>query len=112
MSSVVRFDLEEKQLEFGHAKSAATKLLEPHTMSTISAIISIKDKDKTRAIFDSLNADNQFYPENPTKTKISFAKNTITIEIKTDEIAHLRANLNSALRLVQASSDSLESLRL
>ncbi|MFM8658615.1 MAG: KEOPS complex subunit Pcc1 [Candidatus Nitrosotenuis sp.] len=81
-------------------------------MSKISAIITIKDKDKTRAIFDSLNADNRFYPENPTKTKLSISQNTIKIEIKADEIAHLRANLNSTLRLVQASSDSLESLRL
>jgi KEOPS complex subunit Pcc1 len=81
-------------------------------MSTINAVISIKDKDKTRAIFDSLSADNRFYPENPTKTKISISKNMIKIEIQADEIAHLRANLNSTLRLVQASSDSLESLGL
>ena len=81
-------------------------------MSTINAVISIKDKDKTRAIFDSISADNRFYPENPTKTKISISKNMIKIEIQADEIAHLRANLNSTLRLVQASSDSLESLGL
>lgn len=99
-------------MESGHAKNAATKLLEPHTMSTINTVISIKDKDKTRAIFDSLSADNRFYPENPTKTKISISKNMIKIEIQADEIAHLRANLNSTLRLVQASSDSLESLGL
>jgi KEOPS complex subunit Pcc1 len=81
-------------------------------MSAFSAIISIKDKNKTRAIFDSLSADNRFYPENPTKTKISAAKNTIRIEIAADELAHLRANLNSTLRLVQASADSLQSLGL
>lgn len=81
-------------------------------MSAFSSIISIKDKDKTRAIFDSLSADNRFYPENPTKTKISIAKNAIKIEIAADELAHLRANLNSTLRLVQASSDSLQSLKI
>jgi KEOPS complex subunit Pcc1 len=81
-------------------------------MSAFSTVISIKDKDKTRAIFDSLSADNRFYPENPTKTKISIAKNTIHIEITADELAHLRANLNSTLRLVQASADSLQSLGL
>ncbi len=79
---------------------------------TISAVLSIKTKDKTKAIFDSLSVDNRFYPENPTKTKISMKKNTIHIEIDADELAHLRANLNSTLRLIQASSDSLESLRL
>ena len=81
-------------------------------MSAINAVISIKAKDKAQAIFDSLSTDNRFYPENPTKTKISIAKNTIHIEITSDELAHLRANLNSTLRLVQASSDSLESLGL
>ena len=81
-------------------------------MSAFSTVISIKDKDKTRAIFDSLSADNRFYPENPTKTKISIVKNTILIEITADELAHLRANLNSTLRLVQASADSLQSLGL
>ncbi|AJZ75648.1 KEOPS complex subunit Pcc1 [Candidatus Nitrosotenuis cloacae] len=78
----------------------------------LSAILSIKTKEKTKAIFDSLSADNRFYPENPTKTKISMKKNQIHIQINADELAHLRANLNSTLRLIQASSDSLESLRL
>lgn len=78
----------------------------------LSAVLSIKTKEKTKAIFDSLSADNQFYPENPTKTKISMKKNYLHIQIDADELAHLRANLNSTLRLVQASSDSLESLRL
>lgn len=79
---------------------------------TLSTVLSIKTKEKTKAIFDSLSADNRFYPENPTKTKISMKKNHIHIQIDADELAHLRANLNSTLRLVQASSDSLESLRL
>jgi KEOPS complex subunit Pcc1 len=109
---VVRSNSGEKQSAFGHVKNVATKLLEPHMMSPLSAIISIKTKDKTKAIFDSISTDNRFYPENPTKTKISMKKNTIQIEIQADEIAHLRANLNSTLRLVQASSDSIESLRL
>ncbi|MGQ0605730.1 MAG: KEOPS complex subunit Pcc1 [Candidatus Nitrosotenuis sp.] len=81
-------------------------------ISTINAVISIKTKEKTKAIFDSITADNRYYPENPTKTKISMKKNIMYIEINSDELAHLRANLNSTLRLVQASSDSLESLRL
>jgi KEOPS complex subunit Pcc1 len=79
---------------------------------TLSAILYIKTKEKTKAIFDSLSADNRFYPENPTKTRIGMKKNYIHIQIDADELAHLRANLNSTLRLVQASSDSLESLRL
>lgn len=79
---------------------------------TLNAILSIKTKEKTKAIFDSLSADNRFYPENPTKTSMDMKKNYIHIQIDADELAHLRANLNSTLRLIQASSDSLESLRL
>jgi|GEM_PF-129699 len=81
-------------------------------MSAFSAVISLNTKDKTKAIFDSLHTDNRFYPENPTKTKITQKKNQIRIEIQSDELSHLRANLNSILRLIQASSDSIESVKI
>ncbi|MBM2851934.1 MAG: hypothetical protein HW420_481 [Candidatus Nitrosotenuis sp.] len=81
-------------------------------MSTFSAVIEISAKDKTKAIFDSISIDNKFYPENPTKTTVSLKKNTINISINTDELPHLRANLNSTLRLIQASYDSVESVKL
>ena len=35
-----------------------------------SAKITVDAKDKNNAIFDSVNTDNEFYPENPVKTKI------------------------------------------
>ena len=81
-------------------------------MSQFNAIVSIQDKGKVHAVFDSISADNMFYPENPTKTKISLKKDTLQIEISSNEIAHLRANINSTLRLVQASSDSIETLKI
>ena len=65
----------------------------------------------TKAIFDSVSTDNKFYPENPTKTKITFDKK-IKIEIQSDQIPHLRANLNSTLRLIQASYDSIDSVKI
>ena len=65
----------------------------------------------TKAIFDSVSTDNKFYPENPTKTKISYDKK-IFVEIKSEQISHLRANLNSTLRLLQASSDSINSVKI
>jgi len=37
-----------------------------------SAKIKVDAKEKTKAIFDSLSIDNKFYPENPTKTQISY----------------------------------------
>jgi KEOPS complex subunit Pcc1 len=73
-----------------------------------SANIELTAEEKTRAIFDSITIDNKFYPENPTKTKISFNKK-ILIEIEAKQIPQLRANLNSTLRLMQASSDSINS---
>ena len=42
--------------------------------SNFNAKILVDAKDKSEAIFDSINTDNKFYPENPTKTKMSFDK--------------------------------------
>ena len=76
-----------------------------------SAKVTVDAKDKTTAIYDSVNTDNEFYPENPVKTKIKLEKKLV-IYVETDQIAHLRANLNSTLRLVQASYDSIESVKI
>jgi len=75
-----------------------------------NAEIIVNAKDKTKAIFDSINTDNKFYPENPTKTNMKFT-DKIMISIESDHIPHLRANLNSSLRLVQASYDAIESVK-
>ena len=66
---------------------------------------------ETRAIFDSVSIDNKFYPENPTKTKISYNKKII-LEIDADQIPQLRANLNSTLRLIQAAYESINSVKI
>ena len=76
-----------------------------------SAKITVDAKDKTTAIYDSVNIDNEFYPENPVKTQITFDKK-ITIAVETDQLTHLRANLNSTLRLIQVSYDSIESVKI
>ena len=76
-----------------------------------SAKITVDAKDKTTAIYDSVNTDNEFYPENPVKTKIKLDKKLV-IFAETDQITHLRANLNSTLRLIQASYDSIESVKI
>lgn len=76
-----------------------------------SAKITVDAKDKTKAIFESVNTDNAFYPENPVKTKMTFDKK-ITIAVETNQLPHLRANLNSTLRLIQASYDSIESVKI
>jgi len=76
-----------------------------------SVKITIDAKDKTNAIYDSVNADNEFYPENPVKTQIKFNQK-ITISVESEHLPHLRANLNSTLRLIQASYDSIESVKI
>ena len=77
--------------------------------SNFSAKIIVDAKEKTKAIFDSINTDNKFYPENPTNTKMKL-KDKIVISIESDHIPHLRANLNSSLRLIQAGYDTIESV--
>ena len=79
--------------------------------SKYSAKIEISADKKTKSIFDSLQTDKKFYSENPTKTKMLLDKK-ITILIDAQELSHLRANLNSTLRLVQASNDSIESVKI
>ena len=80
-------------------------------MSNFSAKIELSAGNKTRSIFQSIETDNKFYHENPGKSKFSFNEK-IEILIEADEISHLRANLNSTLRLVQTSNDSLESVKI
>ena len=49
------------------------------------------------------------YPENPTKTEM-FCNDKITILIESNQLAQLRANLNSCIRLIQTSYDSIKSV--
>ena len=63
------------------------------------------------SIYQSINTDNEFYPENPTKTKI-FLDKDIIIELESSHLPHLRANLNSTLRLLQASYDVIKSVKV
>lgn len=79
--------------------------------SNFSAKIIVDANENTKAIFDSINTDNDFYPDNPTKTTMALDKK-ITITIESDHLPHLRANLNSTLRLIQAGYDTIESVKL
>ena len=76
-----------------------------------STKINFSAGQSTKAIYDSVSIDNKFYPENPTETKISYKKK-ILIQIDSKHIPQLRANLNSTLRLIQASYDSINSVKI
>ncbi|MFQ5440664.1 MAG: KEOPS complex subunit Pcc1 [Nitrosopumilaceae archaeon] len=78
--------------------------------SNFNAKIIVDAKEKTKAIFDSINTDNKFYPENPTNTNMKLT-DKIEILIESDHMPHIRANLNSSLRLIQASYDAIESVK-
>ena len=77
--------------------------------SKFNAKIEVDAEDKTNAVFDSINVDNKFYPENPTKTEM-FCDDKITILIEANQLAQMRANLNSCIRLIQTSYDSIKSV--
>ena len=104
-------DLAERQLEYGLVRNVVTRWQAWPMTSNYSAKIQISAGKKTSAIFKSIEIDNKFYDENPTKTEMSCDKDII-IQIYAQEISHLRANVNSTLRLVQASNDSLESVKI
>lgn len=72
-----------------------------------NAQIIIDAKEKSKSIFQAINTDNMCYPDNPTNTKISF-NDVISICIEAKQLSHLRANLNSTLRLIQASFNSIQ----
>ena len=74
-----------------------------------NAKIEVDAEEKTNAVFDSVNIDNKFYPENPTKTEM-FCSDKITILIESGQLAQMRANLNSCVRLIQTSYDSIKSV--
>ena len=77
--------------------------------SSFNAKIEIDAEEKTSAVFDSVNIDNKFYPENPTKIEM-FCNDKITILVESNNLAHMRANLNSCIRLVQTGYDSIKSV--
>jgi len=80
-------------------------------MLKFKAKITVDAKEKTKSIFESINTDNKFYPENPTTTNISL-RDGILISIESTQLSQLRANLNSTLRLIQTSHDSIESVKI
>jgi len=74
-----------------------------------NAKIEVDAEEKTNAVFDSVNIDNKFYPENPTKTEM-YCDDKITILNESNQLAQMRANLNSSIRLILTSYDSFESV--
>ena len=79
-------------------------------MARFSAKITINAGHYTKSVYDAVSADNLFYPENPVDTRVAFDDNVVVISVFSDHLPHMRANLNSVLRLVMASHDSISSV--
>ena len=75
--------------------------------SRFSARISVDAGDRNAAIFDSVEADGRFQPGNQAETEMRLA-DSVEIEVRSDRLPHLRAGLNSTLRLIQACDDALD----
>lgn len=80
-------------------------------MSEFRATIIIDAGDSTRSIFESVEADSRFQPEVETKTVMNY-DGQIRATVTSGQVQHLRAGLNSLLRMVQASHDTIESLKI
>ena len=78
-------------------------------ISSFNTKIEIDAEEKTDAVFNSVNIDNKFNPENPTKTEM-YCGDKITILIESNQLAQMRANINSCIRLIQTSYDSIKSV--
>ena len=79
-------------------------------MSRYSAtiVVDASDPDEAAAIYESIRADESFYPENPVETSVVMEEvGRLVVTSKSGNLAHLRANLNSTLRLIQACHTSI-----
>ena len=103
----------ESHQAYGIAQNANTKLLLGHTMSTsknYKARIQIsfeapahKSTLIAKSIYSALNPDTKVSSDSEAITRISVHVNNLFIEIEADNIASLRAMINSYLRLINVS---------
>ncbi len=92
---------------YGPVKNANSRWLAPHTMSKFEATIKADAGVRTQAIYESIKADNDFYPENPSDTDISY-DGSLRIRVHSESLPHLRANINSLLGLLRVCEKSLD----
>ena len=84
--------------------------------SRYSASIGVAAGDRAGAVLAAVGADARFYPDGggDTSTRVSAVAKAggarpgvVRIDIDAGQLPHLRAGINSALRLVQASYESI-----
>jgi len=77
-----------------------------------SAKIAIDAKNSASVIYSALKPDMVSSPEGQVSTDIRLINDTIMIDINSNDLSHLRASLNSYLRLVKAAFSCLEATTL
>lgn len=60
----------------------------------------------TRAVYESVLADARFHPGGPASVRVSMDGEAV-VEVDAGQLPHLRAALNSALRLLQAAHGAI-----
>lgn len=78
--------------------------------SRFSAEITIDAGPHTEAIFRSIQVDNAYYT-GPDSVQVTL-EGVIRVTVSADRMSHLRAGVNSVLRLAKAGGESLESVGL
>ena len=80
--------------------------------SNFNATISFIADDLINSVFNSIKIDNDFYPEHITKTSISLSNDILNVSIDAQYIQHFRASINTILRLIKVSHDSIKSVKI
>ena len=83
-------------------------MLAPLMTSRFSANITIQAGPRNRAIHDAVYADARYY-EGPDNIRMHLG-DAINVSVSADSITHLRAGVNSVLRLAAAADDSIKSI--
>ena len=78
-------------------------------ISRFSASIRLDAGPSARALHDSLSVDNAYYDGPDTVDIRRTDDGIIIIEVSASRLAHLRAGINSVLRLAKAAHGTIES---
>lgn len=101
--------------EYGNVPSAATRSPRARTILTslnYRAEISIRGGRKARAVYSALAPDLDILRGKDERLELSLSRTLITFSLVTEDLASLRANVNSYLRLADASLKCLDSSTL
>ncbi len=76
--------------------------------SRFSADIAVDAGPRNKAVYDAVTADGRYY-DGPDDVDVQL-DDMVRIRVSSDRVAHLRAAVNSALRLARTADDSIRSV--